>query len=458
MTARELVLAAVRGEATPRPGWVPFVGVHGGSLLGMSATDYLTSADAVVAGLLKARELYRPDGLPLLFDLQLEAEVLGCDLHWAEETPPSVTSHPLELAGLDALDSLPSFSIDAGRWPLALEVTRRMRAEVGDEIALYGLITGPFTLASHLRGTSLFLDMFDNPEALGALMARCTEVGKQAAAAYLAAGADVIAVVDPMTSQISPEHFTELVAPSVNAIFDHVREMGGYSSLFVCGDASRNLAVMCETSCDNVSVDENIDLAKLRELATAQGKSFGGNLRLTLALLMGDADDCRRDALRCLDIGGEQGYVLAPGCDLPYAVPPENLVAVTELVHEPYQRDVARQRLVEAAGMSLRAAELPDFAARREITVDIVTLDSAACAPCQYMVNAVRDAVAQVDLPIVYREHKIKSKEGVAYMLGLGVQAIPSICIDGQVAFASIIPDQPTLIRALQEAAATKGS
>lgn len=458
MGSRELLLAALRGERTERPAWVPFVGVHGGSLLGVSATAYLTSADAVVAGLLKAKELYDPDGLPILFDLQLEAEVLGCALHWAEETPPSVTSHPLELAGLDGVSSLPAFDLAAGRWPLAMETTRRMRAEVGDSIGLYGLITGPFTLASHLRGTSVFLDMFDAPEALGELLAFCSEVGQQAARAYLEADCDVIAVVDPMTSQISPEHFTEYVAPAVNAIFDGVREAGGMSSLFVCGDASRNLAVMCETTCDNVSVDENIDLGKLRELATDQGKSFGGNLRLTLALLMGNEDDCRRDALRCLDIGGEQGFVLAPGCDLPYSVPAENLVAVTELVHEPYQRDVARQRLLSAAEMSLTAAEMPDFAAQREITVDIVTLDSAACAPCQYMVNAVRDAVAQLDLPIVYREHKIKSKEGVAYMLGLGVQAIPSICIDGRVAFASLIPDQPTLVKALQAAASSKGA
>ncbi len=300
--------------------------------------------------------------------------------------------------------------------------------------------------------------MFDAPDALGELLEFCAAVGRETAAAYLAAGVDVIAVVDPMTSQISPEHFCEFVAPAVNSIFDSVRAAGGLSSLFVCGDASRNLAVMCETTCDNVSVDENIDLGHLRELATARGKSFGGNLKLTLALLMGTEDDCRRDALRCLDIGGEQGFVLAPGCDLPYSVPPQNLEAVAELVHEPYQRDVARRRLVEAAQLSMSPADLPDFGAQREVTVDIVTLDSAACAPCQYMVNAVRDAIAQLDLPIIYREHKIKSKEGVAYMLGLGVQAIPSICIDGRVAFASLIPDQPTLIRALEEAVASKAS
>ena len=39
---------------------------------------------------------------------------------------------------------------------LVLDVMRRMKAAVGDTTALYGLICGPFTLASHLRGNDIF--------------------------------------------------------------------------------------------------------------------------------------------------------------------------------------------------------------------------------------------------------------------------------------------------------------
>ena len=90
MNKRELLLKALRNEPTPRPAWVPFVGVHGGKLIGKSAREYLQSSDLIVQGLKKACELYKPDGLPVVFDLQLEAEVLGCELRWAEQTPPAV--------------------------------------------------------------------------------------------------------------------------------------------------------------------------------------------------------------------------------------------------------------------------------------------------------------------------------------------------------------------------------
>ena len=69
MTGREILLRALRNEPTPRPGWIPFVGVHGGKLIGVSATEYLKSSERIVQGLTRAYELYQPDGLPLVFDL-----------------------------------------------------------------------------------------------------------------------------------------------------------------------------------------------------------------------------------------------------------------------------------------------------------------------------------------------------------------------------------------------------
>ena len=84
VNGRELLLKALRNETTSRPAWVPFVGVHGAHLIGEKAGDYLRSSELITRGLKRAIERYRPDGLPVVFDLQIEAEVLGCELHWAD--------------------------------------------------------------------------------------------------------------------------------------------------------------------------------------------------------------------------------------------------------------------------------------------------------------------------------------------------------------------------------------
>jgi len=454
MTGRELILAAMRNEYTARPAWLPFVGVHGGKITGRRADEYLRSAEAIVEGLRRARELYLPDGLPVVFDLQMEAEALGCELKWSEKTPPSVVSHPLELGR--SLADLPVFDPSMGRFPIALEALDRLKAEIGSEIAFYGLICGPFTLALHLMGNNIFLQMFDHPDYVKAVIGFCAAVGQKAAQAWIEHGVDVVAVVDPMTSQISPEHFESFVAPAADTIFDHVRTRGALSSLFVCGDATRNLEAMCRTAADNICVDENIALETLRDFTRTRHKSFGGNLKLTSALLLGDEDDARLDAIRCIDIGGSCGFVLAPGCDLPYDVPERNLQAVAEMVHDAYRREVAKRTIIAKTAAEAATIALPDYAREPNVIVDVITLDSASCAPCQYMMDAVQRASRRLSQPIVVREHRITTREGLAVMSRLGVRNVPTICIDGETAFSSIIPDQNTLVARLERAIAQK--
>lgn len=455
MTGKELLLAALRNQPTPRPAWVPFVGVHGAKLLGVTAPAYLRDAKLMAAGIRKARDLYQADGMPICFDLQLEAEVLGCELDWPEEGVPAVKTHPL--AEGKSLADLPQFDVESGRFPVVLEALRLAKAELGGETALYGLICGPFTLALHLLGNDLFMEMYDRPDYVKAVVAYGAAVGCAAAAAYVENGADAVAVVDPMTSQISPEHFREFVAPYVDLVFRRVRELGAFSSLFVCGDATRNLEEMSRTACDNISIDENIPLEKLRDITRASGKSFGGNLKLTSVLLLGDEDDGMLDAIRCLDVGGSAGFVLAPGCDLPFATPEKNLQAVARMVHDGYAREVAR-RTVKAKDAGGVRVSLPDYASEKEVFADVVTLDSASCAPCQYMMDAMYKAAKAYGAPLVIREHKITTREGLAVMAQLGVANIPTICLDGKPEFVSLIPDQNTLVKAIAAAAARKGA
>jgi len=340
MNGLALLEQAFRLEETPRAPWVPFVGVHGGSLIGVDAAAYLKSSKNIVDGITQAVERYRPDGIPVLFDLQIEAEILGCKLAWSRENPPAVISHPL--AEGVALSQLQIPGREDGRIPVELEAAAVLRKKYPD-LALYGLITGPFTLALHLMGTDIFMCMFEDPERVNEVMDFCTNVGIWHAGILLDAGCDVIAVVDPMTSQIDPDSFSMFVSPFATRIFDVVRSKKRYSSFFVCGHAQQNIEVMCDCGPDNISIDENIPLEYVRDVALGKGISFGGNLRLTSVLLLGNEQDSKKEAVTCLDLGGNRGFVLAPGCDLPMETPVQNLQAVTAMVYDDYERQVVRE-------------------------------------------------------------------------------------------------------------------
>jgi uroporphyrinogen decarboxylase len=446
MHGLSLIRQAFHLQPVERVPWVPFVGVHGGSLIGVDAEQYLKSAENMVAGLNKAIELYKPDGIPVSFDLQLEAEILGCKLNWAKENPPAVVSHPLS-DGIQ-LSSLKLPTPKDGRIPIVLETTRTLRAQ-HPEIALYGLITGPFTLALHLLGTEIFMKLFEDPEYVMEVMDFCTKVAIGYSEMLLDAGCDVIAVVDPMTSQIDPLSFETYVTPFVSQIFEFVRKKDKLSSFFVCGHAQQNIEAMCDCRPDNISIDENIPLEYVKEIALSKKISFGGNLKLTVVLLMGDPDDCKHDALTCLDLGGNTGFILAPGCDLPMQTPVENIQAVSELVFSQYLQDVARN--LDKKESKLDILNMKDYGQSDKVIVDIITLDSESCAPCQYMVEAVKRVAPHFEGVVEWREHPIKKMEAVSFMSSLMVKNIPTICIDGKIVFVSQIPPQNLLIEAIQK-------
>lgn len=446
MHGLSLIRQAFHLQPVERVPWVPFVGVHGGSLIGVDAEQYLKSSGHMVSGLTKAIELYKPDGIPVSFDLQLEAEILGCKLNWAKENPPAVVSHPLS-EGVQ-LSSLKLPTAKDGRIPIVLETTRTLRAQ-NPEIALYGLITGPFTLALHLLGTEIFMKLFEDPEYVMDVMDFCTKVAISYSEMLLDAGCDVIAVVDPMTSQIDPLSFETYVTPFVSQIFDFVRKKDKLSSFFVCGHAQQNIEAMCNCRPDNISIDENIPLDYVKEIALSKKISFGGNLKLTVVLLMGDPDDCKHDALSCLDLGGTTGFILAPGCDLPMQTPVENIQAVSELVFSQYLQDVARN--LDKKESKLDILNMKDYGQSDKVIVDIITLDSESCAPCQYMVEAVKRVAPHFEGVVEWREHPIKKMEAVSFMSSLMVKNIPTICIDGKIVFVSQIPPQNLLIEAIQK-------
>lgn len=449
MTPKELLFACLRHEATPRAPWVPFSGVHSGLLVGADATEVLTNEDTLVKALLEVNRLYKPDGQPVVFDLQLEAEILGCELAWAKDGPPSVSSHPLaDTMTVPCKCTLPK--PDQGRLPLVLNAMRRMKQEVGETTALYGLICGPFTLASHLRGNDLFMDMYDDEEYVAQLLEYCTECGKLMSDYFIEAGMDVIAVVDPLVSQISSDHFEDFLSDPYKALFDHIREKGAFSSFFVCGDATRNIEVMCQTGPDSISVDENVDILAAKAVTDRYNVVIGGNIPLTSIMLHGTQQDNMKYVVDMLaNLPEYRNFIVAPGCDMPYAVPVENAIGAAQAALETESvRKMVENYISETFDIDI---ELPDYEHLTRPLVEVFTLDSATCAACTYMMGAAAVAKEHFGDDIDMVEYKFTVKENIARCKKMGVKNLPSIYINGQLKFSSIIPSKEELEKAINE-------
>ncbi|MCL2884651.1 MAG: thioredoxin family protein [Oscillospiraceae bacterium] len=454
MTGKELVLSVLHHQQGPRLPWVPFVGVHAGKIIGKDATAMLTDGDNLYHGVLEAAKLYQADGVPIMFDLQVEAEILGCELVWAPKGPPSVKTHPLEDSDeVPCVCKVPSAS--DGRLPLILDTMKRVKAAIGDTTALYGLICGPFTLASHLRGTNIFMDMYDNEEYIKQLMAFTGAVATAMAQLYIEAGMDVIAVVDPLVSQISPDAFAQFLTEPFTKLFDFIREKGALSSFFVCGNATRNIEEMCKTGPDGISVDENVKMVSAKEITDRYNITLGGNIPLTTVMLHGSQLENMKCVVDLIDSLTPQNLIISPGCDMPYDTPVENTIAASQAVHDTAKiRAMVADYQTPADEYAKIDIQLPDYAALTKPLIEVCTLDSETCAACTYMMAAANDIKAAFGDAVDVVEYKYMYKQDIARFMKMGVAQLPSIYINGKLAYSSLIPSKADFTEKVNEAIA----
>lgn len=90
---------------------------------------------------------------------------------------------------------------------------------------------------------------------------------------------------------------------------------------------------------------------------------------------------------------------------------------------------------------------------KEKIRIDVLTLDSVQCAACGYMMESIAALPGDVQEMIDYTEWSIKTKEGIAVFTRLKGKVLPTICIEEDLVFQSMIPQYEELIDALAERA-----
>ena len=88
-----------------------------------------------------------------------------------------------------------------------------------------------------------------------------------------------------------------------------------------------------------------------------------------------------------------------------------------------------------------------------KIIIDVLTLDSVQCAACGYMMEAIAALPREIQDVIEYKEWSIKNKEGIGKFIEMKGKVLPTIAIQGDLLFESIIPQYEELIDAMAERA-----
>jgi uroporphyrinogen decarboxylase len=311
--SKQLLIDALKGKRTSRAPWLPYAGINSAFLINETAENYLKSPELMAKGVENSAKRYRADGIPLMFDLSVEANAIGCELRWWADNVPSVVSHPCSRMESPGQLGLKVPTRESGRWPVVLEAGRLSKPGLDAlDCAMVGLCCGPLTLASHLAGVRIFTDVYKNKEFARDMLEFAGEVIAASAQFYAEMGCEVIGIVDPVASQVRSETFQEFVTPYVQKGLEVIKKAGACSVFLICGDCTKVLEDVCQIGTNAFAIDEQLNLSYVRDLARKYGLGFAGNLKLTLALSLGLISP-REDAIVSLAAGGTHGFVLAPG-------------------------------------------------------------------------------------------------------------------------------------------------
>jgi len=317
---RELVRRCIEGRPIDRSPVVLHLGPYAARLQQSSYQQVCADPTMLANSLHSAQRLFGCDGLIVLMDSTLEAEACGCDVAWHDDEP-EVVSHPL--AGVEpGAHSLAVEGVEnQGRLAVALEAARRLNTVAGKEVALFPAVTGPVTLASHLRGPSFWADLDESPDLAYQTLEVAGQVMVRVARQYLDAGFEQLLVSDPLLGRVDATHY-----PQIAAVLRTLWNVADFYDAHVLlqtdvSDDSR-LEGLLGLGAAGLIADGHTEADRLA--SGGDGHSCRIATGVSAALIEGDQGDMERVLSPLRAAGGRSGPLVAC-CTIPRSTPPANV-------------------------------------------------------------------------------------------------------------------------------------
>ena len=274
-------------------------------------------------------EKFAPDLVFPLMDLSVEANALGRYTIFLRSESATVVRDAFALEELTRAESI-NIAFDT-RLLGYVETVKLMRISLSDSIMKGAYVTGPYTLAGLIMGVDeVAMATVMNPEELHAVCRFTTERIQEYVRLLIAAGAQVLCVLEPSAVMLGPDQFSAFSANYVKHIIESCKYTGVATIYHTCGNTMHLLDKMVESGVNALSLDSE---AVGIDLSVAAGRVppdivIMGNVNPTGALLTGAPDDVKAEVTDLLqNMAPYPNFLLSTGCDLPQDVPLENIEA-----------------------------------------------------------------------------------------------------------------------------------
>ena len=319
------------------PPFLPAIYEHKGWFLRETPSRVARDPDLFFRALLAEYAEIQPDALTVGIDVyNIEAEAVGCQVTFYEgddvNIPGIAPQHHVVKSGDRLEDVRIPDPLQAGRMPLLVEVARRTTAELGSEVWVRGAVSGPFSLAVSLMGsTELFMCTIEDPDFVRRLLQYAGCIIKQFGQAFIDVGAGVV-LFDSQASPdlLSPQMYESFVQPVMCDVVAYFNDQGVRDVPLIIGGNTTSIADRCiETGANNLLCDFTGDWPTWLAKCHYTGRAIRRNLDPRF-IQTGDPDAIYAATQRMIaESQGYPGFIVGTAV-VPYGTPSENLLAVRQ--------------------------------------------------------------------------------------------------------------------------------
>ena len=274
-------------------------------------------------------EAFEPDVIFPLMDLAVEANALGRFTVFPQTESATVPKAAFSMDELDRASQI-NIALDT-RLMGYVETMKLMCIGLPDSILKGAYVTGPYSLAALLMGADeAAMATLLNREDLHTLCQFTTERIQQYVRLLIAAGAQVLCILEPSAVMLGPDQFDAFSAGYIRHIIESCKYTGVATIYHTCGNTMSLVGKMAEAGVDAVSLDSpeaGVNLPKVARTLPSNVVIMG-NVNPTGRLLNGRPKDVEEEVSALMkEMIPHPNFVLSTGCDLPQEAPLENIHA-----------------------------------------------------------------------------------------------------------------------------------
>lgn len=302
---------------------IPLLGAPGTILSKTTLRENLTNSEVQYKTLSMLIDKFNPDGIFPMMDLTVEIEALGAEINFPENTNPSVAK-PLIKNREDLKILKSNWQGISGRMKVFIEVMEKIAKKYS--IIKGGYVIGPFTIAGELMGANdIAMQAMLNPELVSELVNFSLEVIREYANALFNAGADAIAVLEPLAVILSPKKYKEFSLYPFKKLVSNLNNKP--LILHICGNTNHLIKSMLDSGAVGLSLDSGINFEELKKIIPPE-ITLMGNLSPVKIFLQSTPDQVA-EATKSLkeSMKDTKNFILSSGCDIPVNTPLKNIAA-----------------------------------------------------------------------------------------------------------------------------------